>query len=363
MVLPAENWHGKISFMKNRIGYYDIAKGIGIILVVVAHIEYMPLELRQYIVTFHMPAFFVISGMLMRLTNEKERDIKALLSHKLKRILLPYFVFSLIFPITYYLRFLVTGEGYSNEHFIQDILVGISMTGVSVLWFLPALFFSELIVLFIIKNLKKPYILILIALMIVGICYLPFLVHFMALFLWRIVYCSALVMIGYLLFPVIEIISKKPVAAFFIAVILFTILYFTGMINGIVDLHYVITGNKLLYYLNATMGSAALIFLSVFIDSKLKRAGNVLEFYGRHSLFVMITHIDFMILFFAEKMAFFFSDISPRGKEIIFNISAVIMTLVIEAVLIIIWEKAKKYGILFISDRKKAKSNVLLGKD
>lgn len=349
--------------MKNRVGYYDIAKGIGIILVIIAHIEYMPLELRQYIVTFHMPAFFVISGMLMNLTNEKEREIKALLSHKLKRILLPYFVFSLIFPVTYYLRFLVTGEGYSNEHFVQDILVGISMTGVSVLWFLPALFFSELIVLFVIKNLKKPVILILIVSVMTGSCYLPYLVHFLALFLWRIVYCTILVMIGYLLFPVIGMISKKTVMAFCLAVILFTVLYFTGLMNGIVDLHYVITGNKLLYYLNATMGSLALVFLSLFIDDKLKGLRNILRFFGCHSLFVMITHIDFMILYLAEKTAFFLSDMSSRGKEIVFNVSAVVVTLVIEAVLIIIWEKAKKYVILFISDRKKAKSNVLLGKD
>ena len=97
--------------MKQRVGYFDIAKGIGIILVVIAHIEYMPLELRQYIVTFHMPAFFLISGMLMNLTNEKNRDVKPLLDHKFKRILLPYFLFSLIIPLIYYLRYLISGEG------------------------------------------------------------------------------------------------------------------------------------------------------------------------------------------------------------------------------------------------------------
>ena len=138
--------------MKQRVGYFDIAKGIGIILVVAAHIEYMPLGLREYIVTFHMPAFFVISGMLMHLTKEAERKVKPLLAHKSKRIFLPYLVFSLIYPATYYLRYMITGEGYSPELFLQDIIAGISLMGVSVLWFLPELFFSELVTLFLVNT-------------------------------------------------------------------------------------------------------------------------------------------------------------------------------------------------------------------
>ncbi len=341
--------------MKKRVGYYDIAKGIGIILVVIAHIEYMPLELRQYIVTFHMPAFFIISGMLMNLTKERDREVRPLLRHKFMRILLPYLVFSLVIPVTYYLRFLITKEGYSGEHFIQDILVGLSMTGVSVLWFLPTLFFSELIVLLIIKNLKRPVVLILSIIMMVGLWFLPFVLPFTALFLWRTVYCTLLVLIGFALFPIISRASEKPFYVLPVSAVLFIILYFTGLANGIVDLHYVILGNRILYFLNATMGSVALVLLSVFIDAKIGWMGNALQFFGRHSLFIMITHIDFMILYLGEKLAFALSDASPRGKEIVFNIAATIFTLGIEVILIIIWEKIKKCGILFIGDKRKSK--------
>jgi hypothetical protein len=51
------------------------------------------------------------------------------------------------------------------------------MTGVSVLWFLPALFFSELMALMIIKNLKKPVILIIAAIMMGGFCLIPFIIN------------------------------------------------------------------------------------------------------------------------------------------------------------------------------------------
>ncbi|GFI47337.1 hypothetical protein IMSAGC019_02661 [Lachnospiraceae bacterium] len=44
-----------------RKDYLDIAKGIGIILVVWAHVEG---SFYRYITQFHMPFFFFISGML-----------------------------------------------------------------------------------------------------------------------------------------------------------------------------------------------------------------------------------------------------------------------------------------------------------
>ena len=341
--------------MKKRVGYFDIAKGIGIILVVIAHIEYMPLAMREYIVTFHMPAFFVISGMLMHLTKEAERRLKPLLAHKFIRIFLPYLVFSLIYPVSYYLRFMITGEGYSAELFRQDIIAGISMMGVSVLWFLPELFFSELIVLVIIRNLKRPWIIAVTVLSLAGSWFVPLAIPVLTLFLWRLVYCCILVLIGYYFFPIVNQVSGKPNILLIISLLLFIVLYFTGRENGIVDLHYIVTGNKILYFLNAAMGSMALILLSIFIEARLKSFGYVLQFFGRYSLFIMLTHIDFMVLYFAEKLAFVLSELSIKAKEAIFNVSATAGALVIETVMIIIWEKIKKCGILFISGKTKSK--------
>ena len=45
-----------------RIRYFDMAKGLGIILVVLGHIEYISDELRAWISSFHMPLFFILSG-------------------------------------------------------------------------------------------------------------------------------------------------------------------------------------------------------------------------------------------------------------------------------------------------------------
>jgi fucose 4-O-acetylase-like acetyltransferase len=333
--------------MKKRVGYFDIAKGMGIILVVIAHIEYMPIEMREYIVTFHMPAFFVISGMLMNLTSEKDRNAKILLIHKLKGIMLPYLVFSVIFPLIELIHSALSGGKYTSDVLLQDLLVGLSTTGISVLWFLPALFFSEILVLAIIKNLKRPLQLAVVALAYILLWRVPYLFPGMGLTMWRIMYCSILVGIGYLLYPLIKKAQEYPLIDLPVAAVLFTALYFTGMQNGIVDLHYIIMGNKLLYYLNATMGSLALILLAVFIDAGyMKPVSRLLQFYGKYSLIIMLTHINFFILYIAERLAFAASNTSPRAKDLIMNLSSLAITMVIETVVILLWERIKKYVIL-----------------
>ena len=57
---------------KNRLDYIDRAKGILIILVVIGHI-WQSGPVFNTIYVFHMPAFFVISGLLLGLRNPTER--------------------------------------------------------------------------------------------------------------------------------------------------------------------------------------------------------------------------------------------------------------------------------------------------
>lgn len=73
---------------KTRLDYIDVTRGIGIILVVLGHLN--PGEgVERWIYSFHMPLFFVISGLLCR-------DMPV----KWKKRLFPYvkwWIFSLLF--------------------------------------------------------------------------------------------------------------------------------------------------------------------------------------------------------------------------------------------------------------------------
>lgn len=55
----------------NRIVSFDILKGVGILLVILGHIE-IPYMLKIVIYSFHMPLFFFVSGCFLSF-NQLER--------------------------------------------------------------------------------------------------------------------------------------------------------------------------------------------------------------------------------------------------------------------------------------------------
>lgn len=73
----------------SRIRYLDLAKGIGILLVIAEHwIGAYNYTFSNLVCSFHMPLFFVIGGMLY-----KEQPIENLLVRRAKTIMIPYIAF------------------------------------------------------------------------------------------------------------------------------------------------------------------------------------------------------------------------------------------------------------------------------
>lgn len=128
----------------------DILKGIGILLVVIGHsIPELP-NFSNLIYLFHMPLFFYISGIFFK----ANKSIQELTDKKLKALILPYFTYLLIFNSKAIIGFLVNCiKGISNEklrfygeHFLNQLYGGSRLTGdLSVFWFIPCLFFTQII--------------------------------------------------------------------------------------------------------------------------------------------------------------------------------------------------------------------------
>ena len=110
-----------------RILWLDIAKGIGIILMVLGHTG-LPSMINNWIFSFHMPLFFIISGILFN-PSRYVSSIK-FIQKRVLTLLLPYLIFSSIVLF------------FSNEKVTDWILSGWN-TGIA-LWFLPVLFLSEI---------------------------------------------------------------------------------------------------------------------------------------------------------------------------------------------------------------------------
>lgn len=124
----------------------DIAKAIGILLVILGHCPEIPMmPFRHFIFTFHMPLFFLISGYLY-----KPKDVKSSLKKDAIYLLSPYFYtcFFIIFisfvggllsgdfdEIVYYIEAMFVGSGGIHPclYFSDPPIIG-------AIWFLPALY-------------------------------------------------------------------------------------------------------------------------------------------------------------------------------------------------------------------------------
>lgn len=133
--------------MKQRNEAIDILKGIGIILVLTAH----SLEgfLSQFAYTFHMPLFFIVTGLFISEANEHDFDKwwKATTKKDFKRLLLPaLFSITIILAISS-LSYFVTNSFLQNPVSLiwneqpNKPFEYIKMLGN--LWFLFALFFAK----------------------------------------------------------------------------------------------------------------------------------------------------------------------------------------------------------------------------
>lgn len=127
---------------------FDIAKGIAMLLVIWGHTSIIG---RNFIYSFHMPVFFIISGYFFR-----KRETKFVISNGIRRLIVPYIITCAIAAIIriihgWGLRGLIlpalwgTGSSVNTAHYFSNI------PNIGPIWFLLGLFWSWLALHFIIK--------------------------------------------------------------------------------------------------------------------------------------------------------------------------------------------------------------------
>lgn len=135
--------------MKQRIEWIDIAKGILIILVILGH-SHVNGYVDYVIYSFHMAGFFLLSG----ITFNGRRQFKVFLTRKIRSLLLPYVVFSLLLIAYQYAGHILFRTNFSLVGGLLSMLFPISGregTTVYHLWFLPCLFLAEIAVYWIVR--------------------------------------------------------------------------------------------------------------------------------------------------------------------------------------------------------------------
>lgn len=142
-----------------RVAYFDIAKAFLIFLVVVGHIfivlnpnyDRIYLTIPQAVIySFHMPAFFIIHGILFN--NEKWKAIptKKFILKRLYTLIVPYVFFEIIG--------MIWKVAVSNQSLITGIYNMLTIRcNIGADWFLPALFMGSLLFLIYVKHPNRIY--------------------------------------------------------------------------------------------------------------------------------------------------------------------------------------------------------------
>ena len=166
---------------KSRMQYWDVAKGIVILLVIMGHLPEANEVIKDMIYSFHMPFFFLANAFFI-----KHYDVKVHLFKNAKSLLIPYAVVCVIEAVCYAIRGntdvywsydivkiseeVVSGEAMTPFAIfwdkLADMFMGLSFTSsrflefesVWIVWFLVSLFAAKMIyvvLMQVVENLTK----------------------------------------------------------------------------------------------------------------------------------------------------------------------------------------------------------------
>ena len=144
---------------KKRLTWVDATKGFLMILVVIGHYpKHLDFPLLTYIYWFHMPAFFVLSGLFFRPADSNATMIQSI-KKRTMQLMIPYIFFLIIITCLRYAIAFMTGntdlEWY--KHDLLTILFGgrFARGSYGVIWFITTLFFTYILFLLVTRYLNR----------------------------------------------------------------------------------------------------------------------------------------------------------------------------------------------------------------
>lgn len=275
------NESNPIESTTKHVQWIDIARGIGILLVILGHFGGLGI-IETFIYSFHLPLFFFLSGYL----SKNNLSILSFLKKKAKTLLLPYVFLSL--GIIIFLIFFNIYQGtFSWSFLVSTFLAFCIQKREGTVWFLTCLFFVEIIFYFLSKYLNKYILLAVCCLMpTLGLLY----IHFQGPVLpWNIDVCFFAISfyyVGYLFkyhLHLFEYILKNNIRIIFAFVICLAVNV------GFCILNYKLCGQGLEMfgscygiYPFTFVSAIGGIFVTIFISIKIQ--SNILSHIGANSL-------------------------------------------------------------------------------
>lgn len=345
---------------EKRLDYIDMVKGIGIILVVLGHSTYVSENTLTWLASFHMPLFFIVSGILFAHKESYREPFGSYFKKRFCGMMIPYVWFSLIYLAVDYYYLYAHPELITQEFINSAILQAVSFFGISVLWFLPAIFLGELCLYFLVRTCPRWL------LAVVGViaAWLPVIgkswieetvnmeeVLFLTwlgnllLALLRVFPAVVFLLVGYGGYHLLQRMRLKPVWEILLGIFCMLLNAAVAFANGRVDMHYLVFNQLLYYYIGACSAALGLILIC-----RNCRPVWLLTFLGSNSLIVMLTHLDCQVMSTAIRFAAGMNQFIPRAKDFMFRFNLYAALLIGELILIVL---INRIG-FFLIGRKKA---------
>ena len=349
--------------MEKRVKFIDISRGFAILFIVlghtIVHSEHCGI-LYKFIYSFNVILFFIISGYLFKIKNNE--NFWEFFKKKFLRIMIPYFIWELLFLIPYFLfaddinSSLGNNGSFSIKQIILNIVIGNGNNSAlkqnTSLWFLPALFTMEIAYYFIIKGLekynnKKYDIILLIILFFIGVCS-SYLKSNLIWGLKTVLNIGVFFYIGFLL-KKYNIFNNKSFimnwySLFFLVLLGIVGVYFNDIV-GYIDYIY---GNYFLMFISGLCISLLIMIISYKIEKS-----NILEYIGKNTMAILVFH-KLIIVIFQSKLGII-SQTLINSNFFIEIVVAIIVTVISTFFCLVIGECIRKVLPILIGEKKKKK--------
>lgn len=142
---------------KERIAWIDQLRSIAFLFVIIGHVA-LPKEMQSLIYSFHMPLFFLISGLTINREKLISIPLKDYILKQFKGLVIPYFWMSyLCYPLWYVTFKMIDNVNTSVFDVFKGIFIGnnliVSSTS-NALWFLLVLFIANILYVCLLKITK-----------------------------------------------------------------------------------------------------------------------------------------------------------------------------------------------------------------
>lgn len=287
---------------KARIVWIDQLRSIAFLLVIIGHVT-IPEEFQSWIYSFHMPLFFLISGLTINREKIMNMPFKQYFFKQVRSLVVPYFWLNfLVFPLWYLTFHFVTHIKTTASETLLGIFAGSLDWNMpsNALWFLLVLFLAQILYAAIIKLTGNNTLFMLLAVAVCGV------VGFLDKGVSQIWHCNialtavVLLFIGNIFmewykskgFAQKPLDAKRVFSRLGLIVLFGAVGWGSHLLNGRISM----TANKfgksvLLFYATAIAFSAAIMLLVMFLP-KLR----LITYIGQSTLFYMGVHIPIIRL-------------------------------------------------------------------